>query len=309
MTRLLVTGASGFVGRNLLPRLIASGHDVVTTGRVFSTDAPVGAAAHHAIGEIGPTTDWTRALEGRETVVHLAAQVPLRGVSARQFEIVNDKGTERLAQQAATAGVARLIVLSSIFAAQPDEIEGRILQTPYGLSKRAAEAHVAAFSAPGRVGVSLRAPLVYGSGAVGNWALLTRLASLRVPLPFGAVHNRRSVVAVENLVDAICAVVADGVSPSGVFAVTDDGTVSIGDILSWLRAGMGRSVGMVNMPPGLMDAALRLLGQDQMAHSLLGDLVADSQPFKLAFGWKPPFRSRELIMAVGAAVAGTRKPE
>lgn len=296
MTRLLVTGAGGFVGRRLMPRLSAAGHDVVTAGRGAGRSA-----GHVAVGEIGPDTDWSHALEGRDMVVHLAAQVPGRGVPVDRYGVVNDLGTARLVRQAQTAGVTRFILMSSIFAAGPGEVAGHVPATPYGRSKRAAEAHVAAFSGPGRAGISLRPPLVYGAGAAGNWALLQKLAALPVPLPFGAVQNRRSVIAVENLADAIVAVIAAPGAASGNYAVADDGTVSLADIVAWLRAGMGRSPGLFPVPPGMLGLALRALGQGQAAQSLLGDLVADTQPFKSAFHWQPPLNSEATI---AAAVAG-----
>ena len=295
MTRLLLTGAGGFVGRHLMPRLVGAGHAVVTAGRARS-----GASAGHVVvGEIGPQTDWSRALDGCDAVVHLAAQVPGRGIPDDRYAAVNDRGTQRLVRQAKTAGVTRFILMSSIFAAVHGEVAGQVPDTPYGRSKRAAEAHVAAFAGPGRTGISLRPPLVYGAGAVGNWALLQRLAALPVPLPFGAVRNRRSVIAVDNLVDAILASIAAPDAPSGTYAVADGGTVGLADILTWLRAGMGRSPGLFPVPPGMLGLALRALGQGQAAQSLLGDLVADTTPFKVAFGWKPPLRSETAIAAAG----------
>lgn len=303
MTRTLVTGATGFVGGHLLPRLARDGIAVVSAGR----RAPVGVVARHvAIGDIGPDTDWGKALEGCDTVIHLAARVPGRAVPPAAFDAVNDRGTETLVRQARAAGVARFVFLSSVFAGGPT-LAGVIPETPYGRSKAAAEAHVAGFTGAGRLAVSMRPPLVYGHGAKGNWALLQRLAASPLPLPFGTVHNRRSVVAVENLADAILAVLhaTPRGKASGAYAVSDSHPVGLSDMLRWLRQGMGRRSGLVAVPPGLLRAMLLPIG-GKIAESLLGDLEVDSASFSTAFGWTPPLATEAAMREAGAAMMAGR---
>jgi dihydroflavonol-4-reductase len=110
MTRVLVRGAGGFVGRHLVPRLVAAGHDVAIAGRAVAGRR----VGHTIVGDIGADTDWHRAPEGYDTVIHLAAQVPARGIGAGDYATVNDRGTEQLVSQAQATGVTRIILLSSI---------------------------------------------------------------------------------------------------------------------------------------------------------------------------------------------------
>jgi len=299
VTRVLVTGATGFVGRHLLARMGQGEDKIVTAGRRPPSGVD-GSPDHVAIPEIGRQTDWRRALEGCDTVIHLAAQVPLRGIEQRTFDEVNDRGTEALVRQAREAGVSRFVLLSSVFAGGP-VISGSVPDTPYGRSKAAAEAHVAGFAGAGRLGVSLRPPLVYGEGAKGNWALLQRLAALPLPLPFGAVRNRRSVVSVANLADAIAALLRHPPAEqrSGVYVVSDGLAVALADMLSWLRRGMGRPPRLVAVPPALLRALLLPVG-GRVAESLLGDLEVDSASFREAFGWVPPYQTEASMLEAGA---------
>jgi len=300
MSRILVSGATGFVGRAVVPRLAVDGHEIVTAGR---------SGAQFIVGDIGRDTDWSRALDGCDTVLHLAAQVPLRGVDHADFTRVNVAGTARLVADARAAGVTRFVFMSTIFAAIGETLAaGMVPDTPYGRSKRATEAHVGSFAGSGRQAVTLRPPLVYGEGVRGNFAALSRLAASPLPLPSAADRNRRSLIAVDNLVDAVAAVVrgAAGEGPSGTFAVSDAEPVSLAAIVSALRAGMGRSPGLMAIPLALIERPLRLAGMGRMADSLFGDLVADTSAFRAAFGWTPPTDTRAALTALGALLARNR---
>ncbi|MCV3243683.1 NAD-dependent epimerase/dehydratase family protein [Mesorhizobium sp. ZC-5] len=309
MKRILVTGASGFVGGLLVQRLRDAGFALNLAGRAARTAAPHGKVQYFAVGEVGSQTDWRPVLQGCDAVVHLAAQVPLRGVPNEAFDEVNDRGTARLVEQAAASDAKVLILLSSVFAVADNSAETPVSEqttptptTPYGRSKLAAESHMGQFDGPGRIGIVLRPPIVYGAGAQGNWRLLQRLAATGVPLPFGAIGNSRTLIAAENLADAIFGLVSlpDADLKPGTYMVSDEESVSLKEILTWLRSGMGMSPRLVPVPAALLRVLLRTLGKEKIAKSLLGNLQVDSRLFRETFGWSPEIRPRQGITRSGA---------
>lgn len=312
MERILVTGAGGFVGSRLVQRLCAEGRAVTVARR---KPAPPSAPDNNmrvvTIADIGAATEWGDALSGCTQVVHLAAQVPGRGVEAASFDRVNNHGTARLADQAQRAGIGSFVMLSSIFAIADnasavvlDDHSASTATKPYGLSKLAAEKHVAAFAGSGRPGVSMRPPIVYGAQAKGNWRMLQKLAALPVPLPFASVKNRRSLISVESLVDAVMVVLsARDKAASGAFAVAEDTPVGLAQILGFLRTGMGRAPMLLPVSPRLIASGLAGLGRGQMASSLLGDMEVDARRFKDAYQWSPPVDTTEGIKRAGAQFA------
>lgn len=313
MSRILLTGASGFVGQRLLPRLLANGKAVTIAARdTYPKERSGGDVRLVRISGITSNTDWREALADCTTVVHLAAQVPGKSVEPRTFDEVNNLGTARLVEQAQAGGVQAVVLLSSIFAlvdnAAKEPLGDFSLSTArslYGLSKLAAERHVSAFSKAGRLGVSLRPPLVYGSAAKGNWRLLQRLAASPLPLPFGSVHNKRSLISVDNLVDAIISVLVVGeAAASGEFAVSENVPVSLEQIVSLSRAGMGRPRRLVPVPPSLLEVGLAALGRRQMALSLLDDLVVDSSRFQNVYRWSPAMETPEGIKRSASDFSG-----
>lgn len=310
MQKVLLTGSTGFVGRQVAGRLSDAGYSVRHAVR---RDGLGGDTA--MVGSIGAGTEWKAAFDGCSAVIHLAGRTPGGVVSAEGFTETNDRGTARLVRQAREAGVETVILMSSIFAITEnahdsivdDDTRSRAT-LPYGRSKLAAEAHVAAFSGEGGCGISLRPPLVYGAEAVGNWRLLQRLAATSLPLPFGAVRNRRTMISVDNLADAVVAALR-GAAPakSGAYAVADTESLSLAEILSCLREGMGKQARLVPLPSALIATPLKLAGRGAMAQSLLGNLEIDASRFRQVFDWSPPETAREAVRRSGREYAAIRR--
>ena len=316
MERILVTGAGGFVGSRLVKVLLDSGHNVTAATRRQPGGASLSNARNVSVGNIGPDTDWTEALEGCSTVIHLAAQTPARGVEAEAYALVNDSGTLRLAEQVSRSGVELFVHLSSVFAlvdnAARDIITNDFVSrasSPYGKSKLAAEAHVEKLATEGITAVTLRPPLVYGAEAKGNWRLLQRLALTGIPLPFGAIANRRSLIAIDTLVDAVMAIASRPRKAivSGKFLVADDEALSLAEILRLLREGMGLPPRLLPVPQALLAAGMKSLGKGQMAQSLLGNLEIDSEAFREACGWAPKMTAQEAIRQSGREFAAMKR--
>lgn len=312
--RILVTGANGFVGRRLVQALSGAAQHLNLGLRASAPDLPQSDSVRQfAVGDIGIDTRWTAALEGCGTVVHLAAQLPVAGVDAERYFRVNDLGTRNLVEQARAAGVTRFVYVSSI-AVLTENAAADVLTDEaspraaghYGESKLAGERHVAAFGASGAgLGISLRPPTIVGAEAKGNWALLQRLASSRLPVPLGSASNRRSFICVENLIDAIVRIIEKSgrALPSGSFNIADSTAVTMAEVFTWLRQGMKRPVRLMHVPVAPMAMLLRLAGKHQVAASLFGDLVIDSSRFQKALDWRHPLATVDGIRKSGAEFA------
>lgn len=293
MSRVLVTGATGFVGRHLVPRLVARGHAVVEAGR----RARPGATSFVPVGEIGRATDWTAALDGIDAVVHLAGAAHRTGPGRDDIHAeTNDRGTARLAEAAMAAKARRLVFVSSIYAGLTEKAP-----SAYGRSKLAAEAHVARFADhPGRSGIALRPPLAYGADAPANWHGLQRLAASGMPLPFGSIASRRSLISVGNLCDGIAAAIDPATdAASGTYEISDAGTVTMPEIVGWLREGMGLPRRILPMPPALLRLVARATGKGETVETLLAELTVDPSRFMRAFSWTPRETSRQAIVNSG----------
>jgi len=292
--RILVTGGTGFVGKPIVERLIQLGHQVVSPRRATHGDGSLGEVV--LVGEINGTTDWSAALRGCEAVIHLAAQLPARSVPDEVFFETNDRGTARLAEQAAAAGARLFIYVSSIGAVVGHSARSPVTDdvatvgpTIYGRSKLNAEAHVSGFAAGERCGISLRPPILYGSGARGNWQLMLRLAASGLPLPFASVNNSRHMMAARNLVDVICHLIARNppAAASGAYAVADAEALGLAQILRLLRGEMGLSSRLFPVPVSFLRAGFRVIGRKGISDSLLESLEINSQRFCATFDWQP----------------------
>lgn len=280
--RVLVTGANGFVGSRLIRFLREAGHSVTgVVRRDFEGRDP-------SLVVLSGESSFSPLLEGTDAVVHTAGVAHRPGATREEYVSGNRDLTIRLAGEVASSPVRVLVHLSSIAAREAGSGHSR-RPGDYGLSKREAEPAVEALAESGKLGVNLRPPLIYGTGAPGNWGKFVRLAKLPVPLPFASVRNRRSYLGLDHLCEAIGAILALPGDPSrsGTYEIADRETPSLAEVLAAVRRGLGRSAGLVPFPPAILDRVLRLAGREAMAEGLFGDLLLDARPFEEAFSWRP----------------------
>ncbi len=296
MTRVLLTGYSGFIGQALSNRLSAANKQVIPIVRRSGSGIP----GAKIVETIGPNTVWTGALEAVEYVVHLAARVHVLsdpGTDAlRDFHLVNTEGTLRLARCAARAGVRCFVYLSSI-KVNGEMTDGRPFteddtpnpQDPYARSKLEAELGLQRIAADtGMETIIVRPPLVYGPGVKANFLRLLNAVDKGFPLPFGSVRNRRSLVGVENLCDFICHVLEHPAAAGEVFLVSDGEDISTSGLIKLLASHLGRKPPLFSCPPGLMNIVASSLGQRKMVERVLCSLQIDSGKARQLLGWTPP---------------------
>jgi nucleoside-diphosphate-sugar epimerase len=316
--RALVTGASGFIGSRLVEAMLAQGVSVRGTYRGTPPDIP--GVLWSPVRQLADTQQWPGLLAGIDAVVHLAALVHQRGSASRdcwsEFQCVNVEGTRVLARACRDAGVHRLVFLSSISVhgrgvERIDEGSPAHPEDDYGRSKLAAEEALRAELARGVTDwCILRPPLVYGRGSPGNMSRLQTLVASGLPLPFGAVNNRRSFIFVDNLVDAIMTVLRFPHDIRATYLLADGSDFATPELVSALAAGNRRRVRLLNVPVPLLRAlgrvgdftarALHLeIGLDSRSvDSLVGSLVVNGARFREAFAWQPPVAGAQAFALV-----------
>lgn len=286
----VVTGANGFIGSAILESLHSSGINAIGTARLTGPNC-VG------IGQVDEATNWRGVLQGCEVLVHTAARVhpmnPSTGVGPDPFQTTNVKGTINLAQQAASAGVKRLIFLSSIKAMGESGFYSDDMpcspQDAYGRSKLDAELALHEISAEtGLQTVILRLPLVYGPGVKGNFVQLYRMVARGVPLPLGAISNQRSLLYVGNLIDLISLCIRHEKAPSRLWLPSDGSPISTPDLLRAIAGSLDVQPRIFHVPPRWINFAAAAFGKSDAANRLTGDLAVDSRPLGKVLGWRPP---------------------
>lgn len=299
----LVTGGSGFLGCAVLQALHLRGVHPLTAS-VRSTDVNLLPELHlKQVAGLGPDTDWKACVQGVNTVIHCAARAHVikdKTVDPlAEYRMINVAGTLALARQAAEAGVRRFVFISSIKVNGELTLSGRRFlpdDTPapedaYAISKLEAERGLMAISRDtGMEIVIIRPPLVYGPGVKGNFAAMIRWISGGMPLPLGAVHNRRSLVALDNLVDLIVLCADRERSPRAaneVFLIADGEDVSTTELLRKVARAYGVKPRLLPVPAPWMRFAAGLLGKGAVADRLLGSLVVDSLKARDLLGWRP----------------------
>lgn len=306
MTRILVTGASGFVGTTLCNNLTEWGHSVRKTVR--SSAIGRGPATNEVIiGAIDGTTDWARAVEGVECVYHLAAHAHGATGDADSYRAVNVEGTRRLVEQCLEAGVKRFVFVSSVKAAGEESLGAPLResdppapQDAYGTTKLAAERVLQDLSAGTQLCCTiLRPPLVYGPGVKANFRALLDAIWRGIPLPLGAISNRRSFIYVRNLADALRHVLEAGADTRNhVFYVSDGEDLSTPELVRRVAESLGKRPRLVRVPPRALQTAARLLRKEQTLARLAGSLALDISAIR-ATGWNPPFSVNTGFAATG----------
>ena len=298
--KFLVTGANGFLGQALCRKLIEKGYEVRGAVRGEQSLLPQG-IEKTAVGDIDGKTDWSGALVGVDCVIHLAARVHVMQESSADplsdFRKVNVAGTERLALFAAKAGVKRLVYVSSIkvngeaTGAKPfSESDETVPTDPYGISKLEAERVLHEIS--GKTGLefsTIRPPLVYGPGVGGNFIKLMTWVKKGIPVPLGSVRNRRSMIYVENLIDALILCSAHPDAANETFLVSDMETVSTPELIARLTDEMGTGSRTWPVPPSLLRFLGKAAGKTAEIERLTESLEIDSSKILKRLGWQPPF--------------------
>lgn len=301
--RVLVTGASGFIGPHVVAALMAAGYRVRVTQR---SGGPAPDETEAVVtGDLASPIDWSQALDGVQHVVHLAGLAHAGpGLDEALYRRINTEATLELARAAYRAGVVRFVHASSI-KAQSGAFDGPPLRESdvpapddaYGRSKLAAEQGLAGIDL---AWIALRPVLVYGPGVKANMASLLKLARLPVPLPLGGLTAPRSLLAVENLADAVLFSLSPGCPVRRALIVADPEPISVAGILTALRAGLGRGPGLIAVPAGLLRQAARLIGRGDAFVKISGRLVAMPEGL-LRAGWRPPVETKAALARLAAS--------
>ncbi|MFN4062749.1 MAG: UDP-glucose 4-epimerase family protein [Parazoarcus communis] len=300
MSAMLITGANGFVGNALAIRLTADGHPLRLALRARLAALPVGVETF-VHGDLGEEIDWTPALVGVDAVLHCAARVHVMADTTddplAEFRRCNVDGTLRLACAAAAARVRRFIFVSSIKVNGESTLPGLPFTAqqspapidPYGVSKWEAEQQLRKLSAEtGMEVVIIRPVLVYGPGVKANFLNMMKWLYKGAPLPLGAIHNKRSLVALDNLVDLIVTCIAHPQAANQTFLVSDGEDLSTTELLRRMSHMLGKRPHLLPVPAWMLETAAKLLGKQSVAQRLCGSLQVDISYTRERLGWTPP---------------------
>lgn len=327
---ILVTGATGFVGQALIKNLLTQNHSIQAAVRRLSASLP-NSVKQTVVGDLVNFIDWSDALQSVDTIVHCAARVHVMNDSSSEplavFRQVNTEATVALARQAAEAGVRRFVFLSSVKVNGEEtdglylshhsnslseeegikdvfvENDGFIPSDPYGLSKYEAEQGLLALAKEsGMEVVIIRPPLVYGPAVRANFALMMCWVGKGIPLPFGAVHNQRSLIALDNLVSFISHCIHCPKAANEVFLISDGEDVSTTELLRKVAKSQGKRSLLLPIPVALMCFSARLIGQRGLANRLFGSLRVDSSKARDLLGWEPVITMDEQLKKMSDSV-------
>jgi Nucleoside-diphosphate-sugar epimerases len=295
LQKVLVTGASGFVGSRVTSYLLAAGYSVVgavrkAPDRTYERQGP----------ELGSSADWQPLLRGMDCVIHCAARVHQLSDQAAdplmEYRCVNVDGTMALARQAAACGVKRFVFLSSIKVNGEATLPGKPFteqvtkapEDPYGLSKYEAEQLLLALAAECSMEVVIiRLPLVYGAGVKANFRKMIKLAASGVPLPLGGINNRRSLIYIENLCHFIELTIRHANAANQVFLVADGEDFSTPELFKTIARHMGRPCCLVKIPVKLLKWLMSFVGMETQLSRLTDSLQLDSRKAYNTLGWRP----------------------
>lgn len=298
MNRVLVTGGGGFVGSALIDRIVRDGCFEISTS--VRTERQIPGVRTYQVPDIDATTSWSAALEGVDVVIHTAARVHVMHDSANEplteFRRVNVEGTLNLARQASASGVRRFIFLSSIKVNGESTEPGRPFKPedtpcptdPYGISKMEAELALLALAKQEEIEVVIIRPvLVYGPGVKANFLNMMHWLSKGIPLPLGAIHNARSLVGIDNLVDLIVTCVNHPAAVNQTFLVSDGEDLSTTQLLNKISNVLQKPLRLIPVPPWLLEFVARLMGKGDFSKRLCGSLQVDISKTRELLNWSP----------------------
>lgn len=299
MTQIYVTGATGFIGQYLVKDLLEDIHQVTASVRRLSNSLP-SEIKQDVIEDILQISDWEEKFEMIDVIIHLAGDNGYKTGEGdkRDLEAINAELTETLARSAAQAGAKQFIFLSSA------KVNGDCSSAPfteadlpqpndaYANSKLLAEQRLLKVAEEtGLKVLIIRPTLVYGKGAKGNFQSLVKLVDLKLPLPFGGIHNKRNLCSLQNLSHFIRTCLTHPQIAHGVFLVADNESLSTSDIFSEIAQAKGKSLRLVPLPSSLMKLLLGLIGKSSIADRLYGSFEVDTSKAKKLLGWKPPLKT------------------
>ncbi|MEQ6886669.1 SDR family oxidoreductase [Salicola sp. Rm-C-2C1-2] len=313
-SRILVTGATGFIGTRLLPAILKNTACYLT--------AAVRSQAHFSepvtvtpVGELDANTDWYEALQSVDYVIHLAARVHVMNDNSadplHEFRHTNVEGTRSFAKQAASAGVKRFIFVSSIKVngeftepGQPFTVQDEPSpKDPYGQSKTEAEEVLRSIAAETNMEVVIiRPPLIYGPGVKANFAAMMNWLNRGIPLPLGLTENVRSFLALDNLVDLIITCLDHPNAANQTFLASDGEDVSTTQLLQKMSAALGRKARLVPVPPALMRFGAKLARREDIYQRLFGSLQLDICHTRETLDWTPPLSLDEGLQQTADAM-------
>ena len=297
-SKILITGASGFIGQALLKRLT---RDHLTVRCILrQQNQNFNHIEHILMPSMSESNDWRRALEGCDIVIHLAARVHVMHEDSKdplsEFRKTNVVLTTNLARQAAALGVKRFIFLSSVKVNGEgtrhnvfNESQAANPQDPYAISKWEAEEALRHLSKKTDMEVVIiRPPLVYGPGVKANFLKMMRYLQRGVPLPLGNIQNKRSLVGLNNLVDFIVTCVSHPKAANQTFLISDDDDISTSNLLRLISKVMDKRPRLIPIPSKLLFWLFSMIGRGDFAERLLGSLEVDISKAKKLLSWSPP---------------------
>lgn len=297
--RVLITGASGFIGKRLAGALAEEGFEIRAASRDPSSIPAMSGVERAAMPDLARQADWSELLAGVTHVVHLAGIAHGPGSLPDELYMrINAEAVGELAAQARDR-VERFVFMSSVRAQAGLSADGPITEKDvalptdaYGRAKLKGEKLIAQSGVPFTV---LRPAVVYGRGVKGNIAALATLAKTPMPLPFAGLSNRRALLALDNLVSAISLALGAKEAASGTFLVADAEPISVADLVAAMREGLGRSPHLVKVPLGAVKRLMKSFGKEAEWERIAGEFVVDASKL-MGIGWRPAVATREGIV-------------
>ncbi len=296
---ILVTGATGFVGKAIVEKLMGSTYQIRACSRDNKFTFSSGLKPF-VVGDLSEQSNWKEALQGIDVVIHLAARVHVMNDNEldplTEYRKINTNATLRLAKQAASLGVKQFIFMSTIKVNGEATIENNCfkaddrvsLTDPYAISKYEAEQGLLALAKETNMEVVIiRPPLVFGPGVKANFESMIKWVKLGIPLPFGAVENKRSLIAIDNLVSFVVHCIKHPNAKNEVFLISDGEDISTTDLIQKIAKAFGRKAWLIPVPTQLMRNVAKIMGREKLADRLLGSLQIDNSKAMELLSWKP----------------------